>query len=98
MAFVTLERDGGVVEIVLGRPPVNALNVELLKEIHEAVKIVAEDDSVRAVLFRSGIPGIFVAGADLNEFKEEATSQAAMEAFHGCFNDIDKLPKPTVAA
>lgn len=98
MSFVTVERDGGVATITFARPPVNALDVALLNEIHEAVKSVEHDDTVRAVLFRSGIPGIFIAGADLNSFKEEATSQAAMEAFHGCFNRIERLPKPTVAA
>lgn len=98
MSFVSVEQDAGLAIITIERPPVNALDVDLLNEIHEAVKAVEHDDTVRAVLFRSGIPGIFIAGADLNTFKEEQTSHAAMEAFHGCFNRIEALPKPTVAA
>src|SRR5690625_3474114 len=98
MSFVSIERDGGVAAVTLARPPVNALDVDFLNEIHEAIKTVEHDDTVRAVLFRSGIPGIFIAGADLNTFKEEETSAAAMEAFHGCFNRMERLPKPTIAA
>lgn len=98
MSFVTVRRDAGVAVITIERPPVNALDVALLNEIRDAITPLAQDDTVRAVLFRSGIPGIFIAGADLNTFKEEETSAEAMEAFHSCFNRIEALPKPTVAA
>lgn len=98
MSLVSLQKDGPVAVVTFNRPPVNALSVQFLHEIDAAVQAVERDDEVRAVLFRSDIPGIFIAGADLHTFKEEATSQAAMDAFHGCFNRLERLPKPTVAA
>lgn len=98
MSLVTVQKEDGLAVVTFKRPPVNALSVEFLHEIDAVVQDVERDDAVRAVLFRSDIPGIFIAGADLHTFKEEETSEAAMEAFHGCFNRLERLPKPTVAA
>ena len=56
------------------------------------------DDACAPCVFRSAIPGIFIAGADIKAFQHPETTQAAIGAFHHCFNRIERLPKPTVAA
>lgn len=98
MSFVDVRRDGAVAVVSLNKPPVNALDAEFLREIDGAVAQLEDDRTVRAVVFRSAIPGIFIAGADINAFQQPESTRAAIGAFHDCFNRIERLPKPTVAA
>ncbi|MBO8141398.1 MAG: enoyl-CoA hydratase/isomerase family protein [Firmicutes bacterium] len=98
MSFVEVRRDGAVAAVSLNKPPVNALDAAFLREIDAAVAALEHDASVRAVLFRSAVPGIFIAGADIKAFQQPEATQAALTAFHDCFNRIERLPKPTVAA
>jgi enoyl-CoA hydratase/carnithine racemase len=55
-----LEHDG-IRELRLARPPVNALNLELLRTLVEAVKAA----SARRALIVTGQPGLFSAGLDV---------------------------------
>lgn len=98
MSFVDVQRDAGLAVVSLNKPPVNALDAEFLQQIGTAVAELERDDAVRAVMFRSAIPGIFIAGADINAFKRPETTTAAIGAFQDCFNRIEGLPKPTIAA
>lgn len=98
MSLVDVRRDGAVAVVSLNKPPVNALDATFLQEIDAAVASLEHDASVRAVVFRSDIPGIFIAGADIKAFQQPDTTAAAIGAFHACFNRIEQLPKPTVAA
>lgn len=98
MSFVNVQRDSGLAVVSLNKPPVNALDAEFLQQIDAAVAELEHDDAVRAVLFRSAIPGIFIAGADINAFQQPETTAAAIGAFQDCFNRIEQLPKPTIAA
>lgn len=52
---------GGIRELRLARPPVNALNAELLRKLVEAVKAAAG----QAALVITGQPGLFSAGLDV---------------------------------
>jgi enoyl-CoA hydratase len=64
MEHVTLsERGDGVLVMSVERPPANAMNVDLLRELVEAVAVVAAKPPRALVL--SGRPGFFSAGADL---------------------------------
>lgn len=56
-----LEHDGNIRELRLARPPVNALNLELLRSLTAAVGAARHD----AALIISGQPGIFTAGLDV---------------------------------
>ena len=69
MEFVHLNYEvvDSIAEISLQRPPVNALNLEMIREIVDAVNRAAEDPKVRAVIFASNVPRRFCAGLDLNE-------------------------------
>lgn len=55
-----------VAEIVLNRPPVNAMSIPLLEQLIKALKSAAGDDNVRAVLITSALTSRFSAGIDLN--------------------------------
>ncbi|HUA74034.1 MAG TPA: enoyl-CoA hydratase/isomerase family protein [Solirubrobacteraceae bacterium] len=57
------EHEEGVVALTIDRPPANAMNVELLREVVEAVARAAREAPRALVL--AGRPGCFSAGADL---------------------------------
>ena len=71
MELVTYSTQDAVAVITLDRPPVNALNADLIGDIASAVDMAA-DPSVRAVVI-TGAPH-FAAGADITGF------QAAFDA------------------
>lgn len=101
MAYRTLalEREDGALGIRLNRPEVlNALSLELLSELREALTQAAADPEVRAVLL-SGAGRGFCAGADLASTGVDA---AIGELIEGYYNPVVRMivamPKPVVAA
>ncbi len=81
---------------------VNTLGRAVLMELSELVGQLEGRADLAGLLFRSGKPGQFIAGADLNELA--ALSLASKEqvaevlAFgHALFGRISRLPFPTVA-
>ena len=87
-----------VAEIRLARPPVNALNLELLRTLHGAL-----DDAVaggaRGIVL-SGAPGMFSAGVDVPALLK--LDRAGVRAFWREFFDMGctlaRSPVPLVAA
>ncbi|XP_004468890.1 enoyl-CoA hydratase domain-containing protein 2, mitochondrial isoform X2 [Dasypus novemcinctus] len=93
--------DQGITEILMNRPRArNALGNVLVGELLEALARLREDQQVRVLLFRSGVKGVFCAGADLKE--REQMSQAEVGVFvqrlRGLMNEIAAFPAPTIAA
>ncbi len=73
MELVDYRTEGAVAVITLQRPPVNALNPELIADIDTAVGL-AESPEVRAVVI-TGSPH-FAAGADITGFQRAFESGA----------------------
>jgi enoyl-CoA hydratase len=98
---VLLERfpDEHVAVLTIDRPPLNAIDEQLVTELASAAAEIAGDDETRAVLVRSALVGVFMAGADIREFERIAAegldrALLAQEVFTG----LAELPQPTVAA
>jgi 3,2-trans-enoyl-CoA isomerase len=69
--LVKIERgEGGVAKLLLNRPPVNSLNLELLQAIHSGLEEVHADKSVKGLILGTTKPGIFCAGLDIMEMYE----------------------------
>ena len=64
--FVSLEVDGGVGTIRLDRPPMNAFNRQIQKELRACAEEAADRADVRAVVVYGG-EKVFAAGADIKE-------------------------------
>ncbi|TAK47264.1 MAG: enoyl-CoA hydratase/isomerase family protein [Xanthobacteraceae bacterium] len=62
--MIKIERDGPVVVATMSRPPVNALNKEMVERFHALLDQITSDDSVTVLHLRSD-QKIFSAGADL---------------------------------
>jgi 2-(1,2-epoxy-1,2-dihydrophenyl)acetyl-CoA isomerase len=95
--------DGGAATIELNRPDqLNAWDLQLGTELHEAVKSLSADDAVRAVMI-TGAGRAFSSGADL---KEERGADDGLpdlgERLKSLYNpiilEIREMPKPVVAA
>lgn len=93
-----IEHDQGILELRLARAPVNALNLELLVALHEAI-VQAPEQGGRALLL-SGRPGLFTAGLDLPWLLQQslATVQATWQAFGDVCRALAASPLLSVAA
>ncbi|XP_061224667.1 methylglutaconyl-CoA hydratase, mitochondrial [Neopsephotus bourkii] len=68
----------GIVVLGLNRSHAkNALSKNLLKMMSKAVDALKSDKKVRTVIFRSEVPGIFCAGADLKERAKMHSSEVS---------------------
>ena len=64
LRHLRVELADAVATITLDRPPVNAVNLEVIDDFLSAVTGLADDPAVRAVVI-TGIDGRFCAGADI---------------------------------
>ncbi|XP_049735217.1 enoyl-CoA hydratase domain-containing protein 2, mitochondrial isoform X2 [Elephas maximus indicus] len=90
----------GITEILMNRPRArNALGYVFVSELLEALAQLREDRRVHVLLFRSGVKGVFCAGADLKEREQmsEAEVGVFVQRLRGLMNDI-AFPAPTIAA
>ena len=102
---VIVEKLGGDCEGItvfgFSRPAAkNAISKNLLKEFESAIASVRHDRSVRVVLVRSLVPGVFCAGADLKEratMKPEEVGPFVAKA-RACIGDLENLPMPVIVA
>ncbi|XP_077005743.1 enoyl-CoA hydratase domain-containing protein 2, mitochondrial isoform X2 [Tamandua tetradactyla] len=93
--------DQAITEILMNRPRArNALGNILVGELLEALAQLREDRQVRVLLFRSGVKGVFCAGADLKEREQmsEAEVGVFVQRLQGLMNEIADFPAPTIAA
>jgi enoyl-CoA hydratase/carnithine racemase len=65
-AHLRYEVSDRIAEIILERPPVNALSLALLEELIHAFRRAAADEEVGAVVLASALPRRFSAGLDLD--------------------------------
>jgi 2-(1,2-epoxy-1,2-dihydrophenyl)acetyl-CoA isomerase len=101
---VQSERRGAVTTLVLDRPAaMNAVDAQLGDELLEALRAVASDPGVRAVVL-TGNGRAFSSGADLRSgFEPTETGipnlqKALRERFHPIVHALREMPKPVVAA
>lgn len=90
-----------IAEISLQRPPVNALSLEMIGEIVDALNLAASDADVRAVIFASSIPRRFCAGLDLNLILDRPSDHiynVLKRLYIDLYDAQYKLGKPSIAA
>lgn len=87
-----------IVELQLARPPVNALNLELLRSLRAALE-EAPAAGVRGIVL-SGAPGMFSAGVDVPALmgRERSEVRAFWREFFAVCAALARAPVPVVAA
>ncbi|MGE3621209.1 MAG: enoyl-CoA hydratase family protein [Acidimicrobiia bacterium] len=91
---------GGIAEVVMDHPPVNALTVAGWFELAELVTRLGRDPGVRVVVLRAEGRG-FNAGVDIKEMQATEGFEALIGANHGCyaaFAAVYDCEVPVVAA
>jgi 2-(1,2-epoxy-1,2-dihydrophenyl)acetyl-CoA isomerase len=89
----------GVLTIILNRPKVNALNLELIAALQAAFRQAERDPQVRCVLL-TGSGSVFSAGQDVSEFAKGPVSirYHLLRTYNPLVVQIRKLEKPVLAA
>ncbi|XP_012289213.1 trifunctional enzyme subunit alpha, mitochondrial [Orussus abietinus] len=80
---------------------VNSLNQEVMEEIASVLREIDSNSSVRSVVFTSGKPDCFIAGADITmvqKFKDENDGYELCKGGQRILNSIAESKKPIVAA
>ncbi|MBI2153964.1 MAG: enoyl-CoA hydratase/isomerase family protein [Candidatus Rokubacteria bacterium] len=95
---LTLTREESYAVITLNRPPANAINEQLMRELDAALTALEKDAAVRSVIITGSGDRIFCGGADLGS----AFSGGGVEEFvrygTGVLRRIERFPKPVIAA
>lgn len=96
-----VERRGLVAIATINRPDkLNALNHRTVDELHQAFDTFAGDDEVRAVVVTGAGDKAFVAGADIQEIRDQDPLQAREFSERGqqLMRRIETMTKPVIAA
>lgn len=100
MPITTDIDDGGIAEVVMDNPPVNALSVAGWFELADTLRRLGDDPAVRVVVLRAEGRG-FNAGVDIKEMQATEGFDALVGANRGCyaaFAAVYDCPVPVIAA
>jgi enoyl-CoA hydratase/carnithine racemase len=94
-----VELEDAVAVLRLDRPPVNALNLQMQREILAAARWLAASPEVRAVVLYGG-ERMFAAGADIKEMAAMSYQEMAEASrlLQQSFAEVAAIPAPVVAA
>lgn len=98
-SLVTLKMDGPLAFMQLNRPPANAYNLDVLKDLDAAIEEVRHRDEARVVIVH-GNERFFSAGADITSFVGASAEALATFALcgHQALDKLERLPKVVIAA
>jgi 2-(1,2-epoxy-1,2-dihydrophenyl)acetyl-CoA isomerase len=100
---ILTRRHGTILEVTLNRPEVyNALNLEMMNMLSDALALGARDDAIKGVLI-TGKGKAFCAGGDLKWISQQQEEAGAVlhrlaPQFHLSILEIRRMEKPVVAA
>ena len=103
MPYGQIEKENGVAVIWLDQPgeKVNTISLDLVGTFTAILDSLEKDETVKGIVLISRKPDNFIAGADLDKFKD-MTSPEEAEALsrkgHTLLNRMANFPKPIVAA
>lgn len=87
-------------QIDLPDEKVNKLSSTVMSELETLLKGELKNKSIRALVISSGKPGVFIAGADINEIETLKTPEDAYSKSRqgqAVFSKLAALPYPTIA-
>jgi len=94
---IRFEKGDGVARLVLNKPPLNVLNIAMMREINTALESLNEDATVKVLVFEAAEGSkAFSAGVDVSEHTAEMVEEM-IGVFHRIFRLLNALEVPTVA-
>ncbi len=98
----TINREGvAILTFALPGERVNKLTTPIIEELDRILDDIASNKEIRALVFRSGKEGSFIAGADIAEIRDITDSDTAeylSRKGQAVMSKLESLPFPTVAA
>lgn len=98
--YIDLKKEGNVAVLTVERPEaLNAMNLDLLRELSQVIDQIEVDDEIR-VLVITGAGRAFIAGADIGHMSTMSPHQAREWSRLGqaTLGKLEKLQKPVIAA
>ncbi|MFN5557609.1 MAG: enoyl-CoA hydratase-related protein [Chryseotalea sp.] len=88
----------GVAQITLNRPKeLNALNLQVMREIRDALKEFDADDTIKVIII-TGNEQAFAAGADIKQMADKTAIDMLLIDQFSTWDQIRKTRKPIIAA
>ena len=91
--------DRGVAFVTVDHPPINLLDLALMRELDGVGREVETDDAVRVVVFDSADPEFFIAHADVSLIERLPTNAprpTTLGFFHAMVERFRTMPKATI--
>ena len=103
MSYAEIEKENGVAIVWMDQPgeKVNKISIDLVDEFKTMLDGLEGDKAVRAIVLISRKPDNFIAGADIDKFRDMTSPEdGEMLSRHGhaLLNRMAAFPKPIVAA
>jgi enoyl-CoA hydratase/carnithine racemase len=97
--FVRVELEQRVAILHLARPPMNALNLQMQRQIAQAANLVSGHQDIDAIVIYGG-EKVFAAGADVKEMATMSYADMAVSAhrLRESFDAVARISQPTIAA
>jgi enoyl-CoA hydratase len=104
--FLTIGRAGGVVTCTMGNPPRHTMVAREVAELRQFVDDLADDPTVRVVVFTGGGEDVFIRHYEVGELSESASRQTGqaprelqhLHAMHQLILSLQRARFMTVAA
>ena len=96
--FIRWDDTGNVARLTMARPPQNVMNIEMLKEMGDAIESLNHREGVRLIVLEAAAEceGYFSAGLSMEGYTEQLVFQM-MDAFHNVFRSMMDVSKPVLA-
>jgi enoyl-CoA hydratase/carnithine racemase len=96
--FIRWDDAGTVAHLTMSRPKQNIMNIDMLKEMADAINSLNSRDDVRMILLDSApeCEGYFSLGVGAEGYTNQLVFQM-MDAFHSVFRSMIEISKPVLA-
>jgi enoyl-CoA hydratase len=96
---VRVELRDGIALVTLDRPEVrNAIDLNMVQELHAVLDRLAGGPQVRALILAGAGGRAFASGADIRQLRERRAVDALRGINSGLFLKLERFPAPTIAA
>ena len=75
----------------------NALDITMVEDVRAALKSLAGEARIRALVFRGAGGKAFISGADIAQLRERTHHDALRRINSDLFREIERFPAPTIA-
>ena len=94
---VNVNKNDRLLTVTWDNPPLNVLDIVLLRELDEILRSCATNPAVDVVVLRGYGPKAFSAGVDIKDHTKEKAAEM-LDVVHGVIRKLLGLPQVTVAA